>query len=138
LKPEGWKGATFTGDNARMLARFLLSLGRARAGLGFDPDRFEAAEANLLEANQLFVATRGEDHEGTRDSVQALADFYAAWGTIRAGRGPRGAGSEVDDRRVGEGVTPLPYNVFANPWIPAQRIWRPIHSVTNAMMRFKA
>jgi serine/threonine protein kinase/tetratricopeptide (TPR) repeat protein len=79
--------ATFTGDNARVLARFLLSLGSARAGLGFDPDRFAAAEANLLEARELFVATRGEEHEDTRDSVQALADFYDAWAHAAPGEG---------------------------------------------------
>jgi len=78
---------TFTGDNARVLARFLLSLGRARAGLGFDPDRFAAAESNLLEANELFVATRGEDLEDTRESVLALAEFYDAWAAAMPGRG---------------------------------------------------
>jgi eukaryotic-like serine/threonine-protein kinase len=79
--------ATFTGDNARVLARFLLSLGSARAGLGFREDRFAAAEANLLEAHELFVATRGEEHEDTRESVQALAGFYDAWARAMPGRG---------------------------------------------------
>jgi tetratricopeptide (TPR) repeat protein len=79
--------ATFTGDNARVLARFLLGLGSARAGLGFDPDRFAAAEADLLEAHELFVATRGEEHEDTRESVQALADFYDGWARAMPGSG---------------------------------------------------
>jgi tetratricopeptide (TPR) repeat protein len=79
--------ATFTGDNARVLARFLLSLGSARVGLGFDPDRFAAAESDLLEAQELFVATRGEEHEDTRESVQALAGFYDAWARAVPGRG---------------------------------------------------
>jgi tetratricopeptide (TPR) repeat protein len=70
---------TFTGANARRLARLLMNLGRARAGLGFDPDRFAAAEAELIEAHELFAAIRGEEHEDTRESVQALADFYDAW-----------------------------------------------------------
>jgi tetratricopeptide (TPR) repeat protein len=79
--------ATFTGDNARVLARFLLGLGSARAGLGFDPDRFAAAESDLLEAHELFVATRGEEHEDTRESVQALAGFYDAWARAAPGDG---------------------------------------------------
>jgi hypothetical protein len=79
--------ASFTGDNARVLARFLLSLGRARAGLGFEPDRFAAADANLLEARDLFVAARGEEHKGTRESALALADFYDAWAAAMPGEG---------------------------------------------------
>jgi tetratricopeptide (TPR) repeat protein len=79
--------ATFTGDNARVLARFLLSLGSARAGLGFDPGRFATAEANLLEAHELFLATRGAEHDDTRESVQALADFYDAWAQAAPGEG---------------------------------------------------
>ena len=69
-----------------MLARFLLSLGSARAGLGFDPHRFAAAEANLLEAHELFVATRGDEHEDTRECVQALAGFYDAWARAAPGK----------------------------------------------------
>ncbi len=79
--------ATFTGANARILARLLMNLGRARAGLGFNPDRFAAAEANLLEAHELFLATRGEEHEDTRESAQALADFYEVWAKVAPGEG---------------------------------------------------
>jgi non-specific serine/threonine protein kinase/serine/threonine-protein kinase len=86
--------ATFTGDNARVLARFLLSLGSARAGLGFDQDRFEVAEGNLLEAHELFVATRGEEHEDTRESVRALADFYDAWAQAAPGAGHEAQAAE--------------------------------------------
>ena len=56
-------------------------------GLGFDPGRFATAEANLLEAHELFLATRGAEHDDTRESVQALADFYDAWAQAAPGEG---------------------------------------------------
>ena len=77
----------FTGDYERVLARMLMNLGRARAGLGFNANRFAAAEANLLEAHELFVATRGEEHKDTREIVRALADFYDAWAEAAPGTG---------------------------------------------------
>ncbi len=79
--------ATFTGNNARFLVQLLLNLGRARAGLGFDPDRFAVAQANLLEAHNLSAATRGEEHRDTRDSSQALAELYEAWARAEPGKG---------------------------------------------------
>jgi len=62
-------------------------VGILRQQPGCDQDRFPAAEADLLEANQQFVATRGEDLEDTRDSVRALADFYDAWAQSAPGEG---------------------------------------------------
>ncbi len=78
---------TFTGDNARVLARALVTLGRARSGLGFNAARFADAEKNLLEGHELFVATRGEQHPDTRDSVQALVALYETWAEAAPGRG---------------------------------------------------
>ena len=49
---------TFTGDNARRLAGFLMVLGKARTGLG----EFAAAEASLLEAHPIFVQAPGPQH----------------------------------------------------------------------------
>ena len=69
----------FTGANARRLGGLLTTLGRARVGQGYDPARFEAAEANLLEAHPILVKARGETHKDTLECVQGLAALYAAW-----------------------------------------------------------
>jgi tetratricopeptide (TPR) repeat protein len=71
----------FTGGNARRLADFLTTLGRARVGLGWggDAERFTLAEANLLEAHPIFVESRGPTHPDTLGCVQGLADLYTAW-----------------------------------------------------------
>ncbi len=79
--------ATFAGANARVLARALVTLGRARSGLGFNAARFAVAEKNLLEGHELFVATRGEENTDTLDSVQALVDFYQTWAEAAPGEG---------------------------------------------------
>jgi hypothetical protein len=70
---------TFTGGNAYRTALLLTSLGRARAGLGYDADRFALAEANLLEAHAMYLDTRGAEHEDTEECVEALVDLYTAW-----------------------------------------------------------
>ncbi len=75
--------AAFTGAYARLLAKLLTSLGRARAGLG----EFAAAEPILVEAQGLWVATRGASHKDTRDCDQALIDLYAAWDAAESGKG---------------------------------------------------
>ncbi|MEX1309807.1 MAG: tetratricopeptide repeat protein, partial [Candidatus Sulfomarinibacteraceae bacterium] len=79
--------ATFTGAFAHVLARYLMSVGRARAGLGFDPEGFATAEADLIEAHELYVASRGEEDRGTRTCVKALADLYDEWAKAAPGRG---------------------------------------------------
>ncbi|MCL4838940.1 MAG: serine/threonine-protein kinase [Thermoanaerobaculia bacterium] len=83
----------FTGANARRLGGLLTTLGRARAGLGPDRERFALAEANLLEAHPLLVAAHGETHENTLECVRGLAALYAAWEKAEpgAGRGARAA-----------------------------------------------
>jgi non-specific serine/threonine protein kinase/serine/threonine-protein kinase len=79
----------FAGGNARRLADFLTALGRARAGLGYDADRFTLAESNLLEAHPIFVAAkdRGPTHKDTLECVQALVDLYTAWHAAEPGKG---------------------------------------------------
>ena len=72
----------FAGDNARRLASFLLTLGEARKGLG----EFAAAETNLLEAQPIFVKSRGPQHKDTRECTQAIVDLYAAWNHAQPGK----------------------------------------------------
>jgi len=67
--------AAFTGSYARWLAKYSFNLGRARAGVR----EFAAAEANFLEAQALFVQTRGEAHKETRAGIRALSEFYTEW-----------------------------------------------------------
>jgi serine/threonine protein kinase len=79
----------FTGGNARRLADFLMSLGRARAGVGDDSGRFTLAEANLLEAHAIYLEAkdRGPTHKDTLECAQALVDLYAAWDKAEPGKG---------------------------------------------------
>ncbi len=79
--------SAFTGGNARRLADLLTALGRARVGLGYDPERFKAAEANLLETHPIYIATRGEKHKATLGCVQGLVDLYSAWDEAEPGKG---------------------------------------------------
>jgi non-specific serine/threonine protein kinase/serine/threonine-protein kinase len=78
-----------TGGNARRLADFLSPLGRARAGAGYDSERFKLAEANLLEAHAIYLEAkdRGPAHKDTLECAQALVDLYAAWDTAEPGKG---------------------------------------------------
>ncbi len=69
----------FTGGNAPRMAMFLASLGRARVGAGFDPDRFRLAEANLLEAYPIVAAANGEQHADSIVCMQGLVELYTAW-----------------------------------------------------------
>jgi len=77
----------FTGGYAGRLAGFLTTLGRARVGLGYDPDRFALAETNLLEAYPIFVQALGEAHKDTTVCVQGLVDLYTAWHAAEPGKG---------------------------------------------------
>jgi tetratricopeptide (TPR) repeat protein len=67
----------------RALATLLTRLGKARTGL----KQFEAAEANLLEARPIWVKTRGEKHQDTRNCIQGIADLYTAWHAAQPGKG---------------------------------------------------
>jgi hypothetical protein len=71
------------------MADFLTSLGRARVGLGYEPERFALAESNLLEAHPIFVAApdRGPMHKDTLECVQGLVDLYTAWHAAEPGKG---------------------------------------------------
>ncbi len=80
----------FTGAYGAWLARLLLNLGRARAGLG----QFAAAEGNLLEAQPLFAKTSGETHKDTRGCTQAVVEFYAAWDKAESGKGYDGKAAQ--------------------------------------------
>ncbi|MFZ4574095.1 MAG: tetratricopeptide repeat protein, partial [Phycisphaerales bacterium] len=80
---------SLTGRNAPQLAPFLTSFARARAGVGYDAERFSLAEANLLEAHPLYLAAkdRGPTHKDTIECVQALVDLYTAWHAAEPGKG---------------------------------------------------
>ena len=69
----------FTGGNAWRLADMLVNLALIRIGLGYDPQRFAIAEANLLEAHPIIVDAFGEADKGTLTCVQGLVDLYTAW-----------------------------------------------------------
>jgi hypothetical protein len=79
----------FTSGNTRRLADFLISLGRARVGLGYEPERFALAEANLLETHQIYVAAEGvgPTHKNTLECVQGLVDLCTAWHAAEPGKG---------------------------------------------------
>ena len=67
----------FAGSAATRLARHLLELGRARMGGGFDPVRFAAAEANIVEACSIY---RGAgDSMNERACLQALERLHEEW-----------------------------------------------------------
>ncbi len=68
----------FVGRNANRLAPFLLTLGRAHAGLEQQQD-FAAAESKLLEAHSIFTESRGPTHKDTRECTQTLVRLYEAW-----------------------------------------------------------
>ena len=78
---------TYTGAEAHRVARLLLGLGAARISLAKTPEDFAAATANLVEARDLYVKTRGPDHRETRASTQALVDAYAARDKAEPGKG---------------------------------------------------
>jgi serine/threonine protein kinase len=77
------------GGNARRLADYLTVFGRARFDIGYDEDRFKLAEANLLQAHPIYVASkdRGPTHKDTLECVQALVDLYTAWNKVEPGKG---------------------------------------------------
>ncbi len=65
----------FRESNTSFYAKFLISLGQARTGLG----EFSVAEPKLLEAYTLCIDFPGPDTQNERVSIQALVDLYAAW-----------------------------------------------------------
>jgi tetratricopeptide (TPR) repeat protein len=79
----------FTGGSAQRLADFLTALGRARIAIGFDPEQFALAEANLLEAYAILAAAkdRGAAHKDTIECAQALVDLFNAWDGAEPGNG---------------------------------------------------
>jgi serine/threonine protein kinase/tetratricopeptide (TPR) repeat protein len=70
-------------DGTARLHRFLLNLGKARAGTG----EFANAEGALIEAHARAVKVRGETHKDTRGCEQALVDLYVAWEKSEPGKG---------------------------------------------------
>jgi tetratricopeptide (TPR) repeat protein len=84
---EGEARKAFSGGHAWQLGRLLMHLGKARAGLAKTGAEFAAAEANQLEAYANFVKAPGLFPQDTRDSVQALVDFYVAWDKAEPGKG---------------------------------------------------
>ena len=73
----------FIGANTYQLAQYLRSLGRARLALG----QYAEAEANLLEAHEIFERGPGPIANQAQLFRQALADLYAAWNSAEPGKG---------------------------------------------------
>ncbi len=74
---------TFVGGDAHRVAKLLLNLGRATAGLG----KYAEAAAMEQEAYDLFVRTRGREHKDTERCGQALVDVYGKWDAASPGKG---------------------------------------------------
>jgi len=65
----------FTGGNSVRLGRFLILLGRARIAVG----EFDAAEANLSEANDILNNAGGASEQQRREVMSRLVELYDAW-----------------------------------------------------------
>jgi eukaryotic-like serine/threonine-protein kinase len=63
------------GPDSWRLGRLLMTLGKTRRV----PGEFAAAETNLIEAQPVFVQSRGPTHKDTRECTQALVDLYTVW-----------------------------------------------------------
>ncbi len=74
---------TFAAGEPYRIASFLMNLGKARTGLG----EYAAAETDLLEAQPIFVRSRGSRPVDTRDCTQAIVDLYVAWNHTEPGKG---------------------------------------------------
>jgi hypothetical protein len=77
----------FRGGNAYRLAAMLTSLGTSRAGLAQSSLAFAAAEANLLEAHQIYTKVPGPSPNGPQLCARAIVDFYARWNGAEPGKG---------------------------------------------------
>jgi serine/threonine protein kinase/Tfp pilus assembly protein PilF len=99
----------FPSASVQRLADILITLGRARIGLGYDAQRFALAEANLLEAHPIYLAAkdRGPTHKDTLECVQGLVDLYTAWHAAEPGK--------VYDAKAAEWKAKLP---AAAPAVP--------------------
>jgi hypothetical protein len=69
------------------VAELLTSLGAARGALAKDPASFSAAEANLVEACEIYRKVPGPSPSGPRLALQALVDLYAMRDKTEPGRG---------------------------------------------------
>jgi serine/threonine protein kinase len=74
---------TFKGSQASWLAKLLTTRGMARTSLGELGD----AETDLLEAHELYLASRGEKHRDTEGCVRAIVDLYDALAEAAPGEG---------------------------------------------------
>jgi len=87
-----------------MASRFALierNLGVARGRLATNPAELAAAEANLLEAYDVIVELRGEDHDKARETARDLADLYQAWDRVEPGRGREASSVEWRTKAAG-------------------------------------
>jgi serine/threonine protein kinase/Tfp pilus assembly protein PilF len=84
---EGAAREAFVNHHAPRLARLLIGLGRARVGLGHDPERFALAENNLMEAWRILEEGRGSHDASARECAAGLAELYEAWEKAEPGAG---------------------------------------------------
>ena len=87
---------TFAVGEPYRMASFLMHLGKARTGLG----EFAAAETDLLEAQPIFVKSRGSRPVDIRECTQAIVDLYTAWNTAAPDKGYTAKAAEWK-RRLG-------------------------------------
>ncbi len=71
------------GPDSWRLGRLLMTLGTTHTVLG----EFAAAEANLAEAQPIFVQSRGPTNKDTRECTQAIVDLYTAWHSAEPDKG---------------------------------------------------
>jgi serine/threonine protein kinase len=72
-----------TGANTRPLAALLMNIGKARTGL----KEYPGAEAKLLEAQSLYVTSRGVTTKDTFTCTRAFVDLYTAREAAEPGKG---------------------------------------------------
>jgi len=95
----------FTGDDLRRLASLLMNLGTARTGLG----EFTTAEANLLEAQPIFVRSRHPTHaKDARECTQALVALYTSRNKAEPGKGYDAKAAEWKRKLLALAAPPSP------------------------------
>ncbi len=73
----------YTGGNARGLSAFLTTSGRSHTSTG----AFEAARANLLEADRILCEVQGSTAKSRKTTLTAIVELYEAWHAAEPGQG---------------------------------------------------
>jgi serine/threonine protein kinase len=96
----------FLGGNAPRLAALLSALGRAQMASGVDSARFKLAEANLLEAQRIYVDAGMGKSASAQSCLRGLVDLHTAWTEVDPNGGH--ADKAAEWQAVLDGVTSGP------------------------------